>query len=144
MWWSIICVGVTKQALNSLSPRQSRRHFADDIFKCIFLNARISLKILLKFVPKIRINNIRALVQIMAWRWPGDKPLSEPMMASLLTHICITQWVKAINGHRKGEFHQQKACAKPCTCFPMSTLIGQSYMTCLKHVMLKHGNVKFW
>ena len=27
----------------------------------------------------------------MAWRWPGDKPLSEPMMVSLLTHICITR-----------------------------------------------------
>ena len=25
------------------------------------------------------INNIPALVQIMAWRRPGDKPLSEPM-----------------------------------------------------------------
>ena len=24
----------------------------------------------------------------MAWRRPGDKPLSERMMASLLTHIC--------------------------------------------------------
>ena len=32
----------------------------------------------------------------MAWRRPGDKPLSEPMMVSLLTHICVTrpQWVK--------------------------------------------------
>ena len=32
----------------------------------------------------------------MAWRRPGDKPLSEPIMVSLLTHICITrpQWVK--------------------------------------------------
>ena len=31
----------------------------------------------------------------MAWRRPGDKPLSEAMMVSLLTHICITrpQWV---------------------------------------------------
>ena len=40
-------------------------------------------------------NNIPALVQIMAWRRPGDKPLSEPMMVSLLTHICVTrpQWV---------------------------------------------------
>ena len=37
------------------------------------------------------INNIPALVQIMAWRRPGDKPLSEPMMVSLLMHICITQ-----------------------------------------------------
>ena len=35
------------------------------------------------------------LVQIMAWRRPGDKPLSEPMMVSLLTQICVTrpQWV---------------------------------------------------
>ena len=42
------------------------------------------------------INNIPALVQIMAWRRPDDKPLSEPMMVSLLTHICVTrpQWVK--------------------------------------------------
>ena len=32
----------------------------------------------------------------MAWRRTGDKPLSEPMMVSLLTHICVTrpQWVK--------------------------------------------------
>ena len=46
------------------------------------------IKISLKFVPKDRINNIPALVQIMAWRRPGDKPLSEPMMVSLPTHIC--------------------------------------------------------
>ena len=40
-------------------------------------------------------NNIPALVQIMAWRRPGDKPLSERMIVSLLTHICVTrpQWV---------------------------------------------------
>ena len=37
----------------------------------------------LKFVPKGPINNIPALVQIMAWRRPGDKPLSEPMSLSL-------------------------------------------------------------
>ena len=34
----------------------------------------------LKFVPKSPINNIPALVQIMAWPRTGDKPLSEPMM----------------------------------------------------------------
>ena len=49
----------------------------------------IALKISPKFVPKVRINNIPALVQIMAWRRPGDKPLTEPMMVSLLTHICV-------------------------------------------------------
>ena len=49
----------------------------------------------MKFVPKGPINNIPALVQIMAWRRPGDKPLSEPMMVSLPTYICVTrpQWV---------------------------------------------------
>ena len=81
-----------------LRPRQNWRHFADDIFKCIVLNenAWISLRISLEFVPKVRINNIPALVQIMAWGRPGDKPLSEPVMVSLLTHICVTlpQWVK--------------------------------------------------
>ena len=32
----------------------------------------------------------------MAWRRPGDKPLSEAMLVSLLTHKCVTrpQWVK--------------------------------------------------
>ena len=28
----------------------------------------------------------------MAWRRPSDKPFSEPMMFSLLTHICVTQY----------------------------------------------------
>ena len=44
---------------------------------CIFFNKNvwISIEISLKFVPKSPINNIPALVQIMAWRRPGDKPL---------------------------------------------------------------------
>ena len=85
--------------INTLKPRQDGRHFPDDILKCIFFNenAWISLTISLKCVRKVRINNITSLVQIMAWRRPGDKPLSEPMMVSLLTHICATrpQWVKS-------------------------------------------------
>ena len=77
--------------LNTLRPRQHGRHFADDIFKRIFLNenVRISITISLKFVPKGPINNIPSLVQAMAWRRPGDKPLSEPMMVCSLTHICV-------------------------------------------------------
>ena len=53
--------------------------FSDNIFKWIFLNENIwiSIKISLKFVPKGLINNIPALVQIMAWRCPGDKSWSE-------------------------------------------------------------------
>ena len=68
--------------VNTLRPRQDGHHFPDDILKWIFINENlwISLKISLKFVRKVRINNIPTLVQIMAWRRPGDKPLSDPMM----------------------------------------------------------------
>ena len=79
--------------LNTLRSRQNCRLFADDIFKCIFLNenAWISLKISLKFVLQVRINNIPALVKTMAWCRPGDKALSEPMMVSWLAHINVTR-----------------------------------------------------
>ena len=87
------CLFTVHDHVNTLRPRQNGRRFADDTFKRIFLNenVRISIKISLKFVPKGPINNIPALVQIMAWRRSGDKPLSEPMMVSLLMHICVTR-----------------------------------------------------
>ena len=68
-------------------------HFPDDIFKCFFLNENLSIliKISLKFVPQGPINNIPALVQIMAWHHPGDKPLSGSMMGSLPMHICVAR-----------------------------------------------------
>ena len=67
--------------INTLRPRQNDRRFPEYITKYMFLNENvwISLKISHKFIPKIRITNIPAVVQIMAWRRPGDKPLSEPM-----------------------------------------------------------------
>ena len=96
--WGLV---MHKLVINTLRLRTNDHHFADGIFKYIFLheNVWISIKISLKFVPKGPIDNIPALVQIMAWYCPGDKPLSEPMMASLLMHICITQpqWVKHHN-----------------------------------------------
>ena len=75
----------------TLMPRQYGRHFPDDIFKCIFLNenVKISIKISLKFAFKGSIDYIPALVQIKAWRRPGDKPLPEPMIVSLPTHTCV-------------------------------------------------------
>ena len=83
--------------VNTLRPRQDGRHFADDIFVCIFFNEKccILIKCSLKYVRKGPIDNNPALVQIMAWRRSGDKPLSEPMMINLPTHICVTrpQWV---------------------------------------------------
>ena len=63
--------------------------------------------------PKCPINNIPALVQIMAWRRIGEKPLSEPRPVdfniwqgtSLLTHICVTrsQWGNLISAYVAAE-----------------------------------------
>ena len=80
-------------SFNTLRPSQDGCRFADYTFKYIFLNENVMIlaKISLKFVRKGPINDIPALVQIMAWRRPGDKPLSEPMMVTLQTHICITR-----------------------------------------------------
>ena len=51
------------------------RHFPDTIFRCIFLNenAWISIEFSMKFVPKGPVNNISALLLMMAWRQTGEK-----------------------------------------------------------------------
>ena len=52
----------------------------------------ISINISLKFVPRDQIDNVPAL----AGRLPGEKPLSELMLLSLLMYTCVTRprWVK--------------------------------------------------
>ena len=80
LFWKIWHKYSPWHSVNTLRPRKCGRQFPDDIFSCIFLNENewhSIYKISLKFVPKVPINNIPALVQIMAWRQPGDKPLSE-------------------------------------------------------------------
>ena len=110
LWNNAYIIAHLPRRINPLRPRPNGRHFADDIFKCSLENENgwISPRISLKFVPKVRINNILALVQIMAWRLPGDKPLSGPMMVSLLTHICVIrpQWVNRMDtGWELREIH---------------------------------------
>ena len=63
-----------------------------------WMKLRISIKVSLQFSPKGLIDNIPALVQIMAWHRPCDKPLSETVVVSLLTYVCATrpQWVYVI------------------------------------------------
>ena len=98
-WWmddEVFCDQLF-MIVNTLRSRQDGSHFADDIFTCIFFNENccILIKFSLKYVRKGPIDNNSALVQIMAWRRSGDKPLSEPMTISLPTHICLTRppWV---------------------------------------------------
>ena len=99
IWSSVKRTLPGPQWVNTLRPRQNGRHFADDVFKGIFFNENvwISIKISLMCVPRGPINNIPAMVQIMAWRRPGDKPLSETMVVNSPTHICFTrpQWVNS-------------------------------------------------
>ena len=102
----------TIYVINTLRPRQNGPHYTDDIFKSIFLNEYvwIPIKISLRIVPKGPINNIPALIQIMAWRRSGDKPLSEPIIASLPTHICVArpQWVNLVTTQCFNGFMQKR------------------------------------
>ena len=83
---------------NTVRPRQmAGRHFADNTFKRILLNENVKtlLNTSLNSVTRGPINNIPCLF--------GAKPLSEPMMVSLLTYICVTrpQWVSKASTHWK-------------------------------------------
>ena len=77
---------ITYPCLISSPTGQNGRHFADDIFRCIFVNEKfcILIKFSLKFVPNGPIDNNPVLVQIMAWRWIGAEPLSEPMFTGFI------------------------------------------------------------
>ena len=63
-------------------------------------NVWMSIKISLKFIPKVLINNIPSSIGWNNGLVPTrHKPLSEPMMIILLMHkrITRTQWVKSFN-----------------------------------------------
>ena len=112
VWMIWVITGLPHQrTINTLKPRRNE-HFADDVFKRIFFNENvwILIKISLKVVPKGPIDNIPALVQIMACRRSGDKPLSEPMMVSLPRHICVTrpQWLTHWSQDKTGVISPRK------------------------------------
>ena len=67
-------------------------NLADDNFKRIFVNEndKALIRISLKFVSRSPIYNKPALVQVMAWRRTGDKPLPE---------LILTQFVDEYMGH---------------------------------------------
>ena len=77
--WIDISIELTRE-LTLLPLDKMAAILADDTFKRIFLNEkdRIPIRISLKFVPRSSVDNKPALVQAMAWRRTGDKPLPEP------------------------------------------------------------------
>ena len=104
--WKRAIVSPLLLFINTLRPETIWPPFSRRHFQMHFLEWKtwILLKISLKFVPinfemPVSINNILALVRIMAWRRPDNKPLSEPMMVNLLTHLSVTQpqWVNSKN-----------------------------------------------
>ena len=95
-------------SLTTLRQRQHGRHFADDIFKRIFLNENvlISINISLKFIPKGPLDNMSALVQIMAWWWKGSSHYLNQWWLNLMMHIRVTQpqWVTSLAPGLSGIF----------------------------------------
>ena len=83
---------------NTLRTRKNGRHFAGDIFKHIFSNENccILIRISLKFVPRDPISRYASVGSDDGLAPTRPKPLSEPMLVRLLTHICVTwpRWVK--------------------------------------------------
>ena len=61
---NITCILPRLQWVNSSFPGQNGRHFADDIFRCIFFNEKICItnKFSLKFVPKGQMDGNTILV----------------------------------------------------------------------------------
>ena len=113
----------TELPINTLRPRQNFQYI------CLNQNARISIKISLKFVRKGSIYNNPALVQIMAWHRTGDKPLSELMMVRLPMHICVSlpqwmTWYWWLSVEKRTEIH--------CLCIAIT-----SFLHCL--INLKIG-----
>ena len=91
--------------INTLSPRRNGHNFPDDIFKgiCLHENDELRLRFHWRLFLSFQSSIFATLVQTIAWRWPGDKPLSEAMVVSLLAHVHYTrpQWVNSISLSQK-------------------------------------------
>ena len=76
---------VSGTEVKAISPWTKWPPFANDIYRRIFMNEKFCIlnPISLMFVHKGLINNKSALVQAMAWRRAGDKPLPELMLTRL-------------------------------------------------------------
>ena len=115
----------------SISQWQFQMHFLE----WNYINL---IKTSLKLVARGPINNIPAMVQVMDWRRSGDKPLSEPMMISLLRHICVTQpqWVNDA-GHQ-----QAQPWLENYTCFSWSFICCRAVAITL--VLIINNVAKSW
>ena len=126
---------ILRNTFNTLRPRRNYYHFAEDIFNYILLqcmNFAYDFRIV-EFLPKVRINNVPALLQIMAWRRASDEPLSEPTLASVFAFLCLHDlmlhlrggvgsggrgytWVIPVQLNTPSEF-ERKTTTRTCSAF---------------------------
>ena len=100
----------------------------------------MSIKISLKFLSNGPIDYITALVQIMAWRRPGDKPLSEPMM------IMCFNWPQWVNPQR---LEVVIIRIQLIAIYDNAAKPEKKYILCIarRHPMetnCRHGTIKNW
>ena len=119
---------------------QNGHHFADDIFKRISWTEKVPIliKISLKFIPKGPIDKKPPLVQIMAWRRTDARPLSEPMVACLIKHVCVTrpQWVSS---HISSFIHQSsKRTGGKSIRYNRVKCLWDIFVTSATHAMLSY------
>ena len=83
MWWKDVSPRCILPLILTHRARDKIAAISQTTFSIAFSflneNIWISNKMSLKYVPGVLIDNMSALVQIMACCRPGDKPLSEPM-----------------------------------------------------------------
>ena len=115
-----------------------------DIFQTTFLKALYWMKMYkfrLRFHGSLFLG-VPALVQIITWRRAGDKPLCEPMMICLLTHICVIcvtrpQWVKDCDVLQLLYKHNYVTGIYNITVTSLEPYLSQilSYLTCFNSLL---------
>ena len=79
--------------MNIFKTKQDGHHFADDIFKYMFMTENvctlIEIEISLKIAPLVSLEYDTASVSIVASRRIGNKPLSEPRMAQFTIYTSL-------------------------------------------------------
>ena len=79
--WTPVSTPLDQHDINTLRPKQYGFHFADDIFKCIFLNQNvlISFKISLSWFLRVQLTIFQYWFRNGTDNGTDDKQLSEPM-----------------------------------------------------------------
>ena len=90
---SLVVAMIMQFNFMSSIPGQNGGHFEDYIFKCIFMTENFCMSIIIsvKFDQSGPIDNKAALIQVMAWRRTGVRPLPEPIITQFID-AHMRQW----------------------------------------------------